>query len=655
MLAASDSDRQLRIDLENDQLVMYGSPTDSTGCVLRGVVSLNLAQPIKVKAITLHFSGNIIKRQVVRNGHERVYEDDHSITCHTWTFLPRRAQQVHMLGTGTHTYDFELPLPGHLPESTRVGNIYVVQYRLKAVVERPTLFCRNYISRRTVHLARRPEDEQEYAPDQHPVAIADQWADKLNYTFTLPNKIVPQGGEIEVTAHMATLSDKVQIRHLSCYLKEYMSCREDRTRTKPKTHSRIIYYTQVKNNFDDIRLTFPVPTSPDDCQIDCLNENVKIRHRLKFALSVVNPDGNTSELRVMMPVKVCPANQVRHDLLPAYNDHVSSMPYDPVIMIALLRNRQSSCHLSLALPTYSAIAQQPTLPSYEEELELPHDASEQDIKKAYRKLALKYHPDKNPSPEAAEKFKNLSRAYEILSDPEKRRIYDTTSTNEPFNAMPQQSQQRYSYADDPFTGFHFRSPEDVFAQFFGGRDPFAMMFNDPFFSTGNDPFDVPSLLGGRNNGMFMSSTFGSGGLGARTTKSTTTRYVNGHSETVTVTTVQDQNGTRVIEDYGNGQRRILDNGVETENTLKGYQRRDSCFDEAPAIHKLQQEQGRTMPDRPQYNSIPVIDEHEQEELASRSSHVSNYPGGGVSDYQSNGLASRPSGFWATWRRVFCCC
>ncbi len=64
-----------------------------------------------------------------------------------------------------------------------------------------------------------------------------------------------------------------------------------------------------------------------------------------------------------------------------------------------------------------------------ETLGVSENASAEEIKKAYRKLARKYHPDINKSPEAEEKFKEINAAYEILSDPEKKRQYDQVGDN----------------------------------------------------------------------------------------------------------------------------------------------------------------------------------------------------------------------------------
>ena len=95
---------------------------------------------------------------------------------------------------------------------------------------------------------------------------------------------------------------------------------------------------------------------------------------------------------------------------------------------------------------------------YYKTLGVSKTASDEEIKKAYRKLALKYHPDKNKGDKAAEeKFKSISEAYAVLSDKEKRQQYDT------FGAAG--FQQRYSQ-EDIFRGFDFN---DILREFgFGG-------------------------------------------------------------------------------------------------------------------------------------------------------------------------------------------
>lgn len=118
---------------------------------------------------------------------------------------------------------------------------------------------------------------------------------------------------------------------------------------------------------------------------------------------------------------------------------------------------------------------------YYKVLGIDRNATEEVIKKAYRKLALQYHPDRNKSPDAEERFKEISEAYAVLSDNEKRRQYDTLG-HEGIGA-------RYTY-DDLFRGVDFESIfrdigfggfDRIFDMFFGGRG-----FRGSYKSRGSD-------------------------------------------------------------------------------------------------------------------------------------------------------------------------
>lgn len=227
---------------------------------------------------------------------------------------------------------------------------------------------------------------------------------------------------------------------------------------------------------------------------------------------------------------------------------------------------------------------------YYEALGVSRSSTTDEIKKAYRKLALRWHPDKNlDHKEIAEtNFKKLSQAYEVLSDPKKRKIYDMYGKDDGTGHNHHRGgEEAFSFGfDNPGMfgfgqnffgfpmgnsfGFTFRDPEEVFREFFNNQDPFDNFFNPNSQFNNNSHSDnnqrlsqsqnnansqthgsISNFFGfpGFNNlgSMSMQMSMSSGGFGGGN---------NANIKRVS-TSVKVVNGKRIET------RRVVENGVET--------------------------------------------------------------------------------------------
>jgi curved DNA-binding protein CbpA len=240
-------------------------------------------------------------------------------------------------------------------------------------------------------------------------------------------------------------------------------------------------------------------------------------------------------------------------------------------------------------------SQREELVDYYAVLEISKDATDEDVKRAYRRQALRWHPDKNNGiPDAEQRFKLVAEAYEILRDPRERRAYNdrllkyiTCSystriiylhSGDRQQQQQQQQQQRQRHWQP--NAFHFHNPFEIFAEFFGNGDnrgyPFSgfnsgIFANDPF---ANDPFfqsfpsssmrSGPTFFGDNpvaSNvaSLFNQRAFNSGGSGGGRSTFTEIKIVNG--ERTETTTVSDgQGNTRTETTFPDGSKRLLING-----------------------------------------------------------------------------------------------
>jgi len=210
----------------------------------------------------------------------------------------------------------------------------------------------------------------------------------------------------------------------------------------------------------------------------------------------------------------------------------------------------------------------------------PESADAAAIKKAYRKLALKWHPDKNPDnkEEAERMFKDISIAYDVLSDPEKKQAYDSYGKEGLDGGASGSS--RSGGPGFSHRNFQFHDANDIFASFFGTSNIFDLFNDDAFFGghgqvhgrrssssrQARDPFgdmfSMHTAMGGNPFGgssmSFSTNMSGFGGGGSFTSTSTTSRIVNGKR---IEETTRNENGVETVE--------VRENGVLTSKTVNG--------------------------------------------------------------------------------------
>ncbi|KAI8390271.1 hypothetical protein BD560DRAFT_380467 [Blakeslea trispora] len=346
------SNLQIKINVENDQLILHGSAAESVGCVLRGTMIIRLKEATKIKSISLEFSGksNTSWLQDISDISNDSSEQEHQIISHVWLFLPRQTKP-RIVPAGTYSYAFELALPGNLLESTYIPGFYTVQYKLKGTVERGKLLPN--ISEKTRILVSRlssvPTNEL-----LEPSIVTHRWSDKLNFEVSLPKRFYTYGDTIPISAIVCLNSSATNLRleSLTSYFKEHAYCRRQ---SYDRSQKRILYsvsngqFKPSEHNSGQWSLVQNVklPSSPFELQCDNKNENICIRHKLKVILSVINKEGFTSQVTVNLPIVIAASTQA---VLPSYDEIGLTLPYNPASFMV-----NSIIPYDRSLPSYHSV------------------------------------------------------------------------------------------------------------------------------------------------------------------------------------------------------------------------------------------------------------------------------------------------------------
>ncbi|SCU78850.1 LAMI_0A06260g1_1 [Lachancea mirantina] len=224
----------------------------------------------------------------------------------------------HILVQGNYEFPFSAILPGSVTESVEgLPNASVI-YKLQATIER-SKFATDLICKKHLRVVRT------LTPDavelSETMSVDNTWPNKVDYSISIPGKAIAIGSAAQIHVMIVPLLKGLKLGPIKVSLIEYSSycapfgapTSQERIVNKmklsdPLNHSASGANFEDSETFQDkweVETLFSIPPSLSKCTQDCnILANIKVRHKLKFVISLINPDGHISELRASLPVQL---------------------------------------------------------------------------------------------------------------------------------------------------------------------------------------------------------------------------------------------------------------------------------------------------------------------------------------------------------------
>ncbi|KAL2826118.1 hypothetical protein BDW59DRAFT_67622 [Aspergillus cavernicola] len=308
------------IRLDEDYIVFRGGEQEAASAHLSGKLILCLSEPISMKHIRLHLTG--ISRVCWhlpsssagggrKNWRERVFYEK------TWKFKDALKTKTEILPAGNYEYPFDVILEGSMPESVEGLSDTYVTYRFKAEIGRK--YAKDIIVRRPLRIIRTLESSA--LELSHAMSVENIWPNKIEYSISTPTKAVIFGTSIRVDFKLIPLlkglgigqiiSQLVETHDLTLNPEDPDAIRNTYKNTKtivndehtidPDNGLEII--DEAAEGYQFSRL-LDLPKTLTRCLQDTDTRGIKVRHKLKFRVQLLNPDGHISELRATLPVSI---------------------------------------------------------------------------------------------------------------------------------------------------------------------------------------------------------------------------------------------------------------------------------------------------------------------------------------------------------------